>query len=121
MSGVSVSLVPTCVTPSVVPSSSDSVELGKWWGDSGVTSESWVWRESMEDDGSRSGQGFWREALYVMLSVCSVGLSHGPSCDRTQPCAVQCGGQFNVVQPDGSWQFILVPEVSWQFILMQVE
>jgi len=87
------------VTPSVVPSSSDSMGLGKW-GDSGVTSESWVWVESMEDDGSRSGQGFWREARYVTLSIRLVGLSHGPSCDRTQLCAVQRGGQFIVMQLD---------------------
>src|SRR6266850_2398889 len=90
------SLVLTCV----MPSSSESLGLGKYEDDSGVTSESWVWVESMEDDGSRSGQGFWREARYVTLSIRLVGLSHGPSCDRTQLCAVQRGGQFIVMQLD---------------------
>ena len=43
------SLVLTCVTASSVPSSSDSQGLGKWVrGDSGVASESWVWKESVE-------------------------------------------------------------------------
>jgi len=102
----------------LAPSSSESRGLGKCGGDSGVASESWVWVESVEDDGSRSGHGFWREALYVVLSIHMVGLSHGLSRDRMQLCAVQCGGQFIIMQPDGSWQFILVPEVSWQFILI---
>jgi len=56
---VSGSLVPTCMGLScMMPSSSESLGLGVYgdWGDSGVTSESSVWRESMEDDGSRSGQ-----------------------------------------------------------------
>jgi len=40
-----------------MPSSSESLGLGAYGqGDSGVVSESWVWKESMEDDGSRSGQ-----------------------------------------------------------------
>jgi len=79
-----------------------SKEVGTWkWGDSGVTSESWVWMESVEDDGSRSGQEFWRDAQFVVLFVRTVGLSHAPSCDRMQLCAVQCGGQFNVMQLDG--------------------
>ena len=74
----------------------------------------------MEDDGSRSGQGFWREALYVALSFCMVGLSHGLSCDRMQLCAVQRGGQFIVMQLDVSWQFIVMqPDMSWQFRLMR--
>ena len=50
-------------------------------GDSGVTSESWVWRESVEDDGSRSGQGFWMDARFIVLSVRMIGQSHGPSYD----------------------------------------
>ena len=56
----------------------------------------------MEDDGSRSGQVVWWDALFVVLSICTVGLSHGPSCDRTQLCAVQHGGQFIVMQLDVS-------------------
>jgi len=65
----------------VLPSSSDPMGLGQCGGDSGVTSESWVWRESVEDDGSRSGQGFWMDAWFIVLSVRMVGQSHGPSCD----------------------------------------
>ena len=61
------------MTPSVVPSASDSAELGKC-GDSGVTSESWVWVESVEDDGSRSGQGFWMDMLSVHMVRHSRGL-----------------------------------------------
>jgi len=82
---VTKSLVPTCVLLTcvscavsalslVLPSSSDPMGLGKCGGDSGVTSESWVWRESMEDDGSRSGQGFWRDALSVRMVRQSRGL-----------------------------------------------
>src|SRR6266850_6818068 len=78
-----------------------SKEVGTWkWGDSGVTSESWVWMESVEDDGSRSGQVVWQDAQFVVLSICTVRLSHGPSCDRMQLCAVQHRGQFNVMQLD---------------------
>jgi len=34
----------------LAPSSSESHGLGEWvLGDSGVTSESWVWKESVED------------------------------------------------------------------------
>jgi len=40
-----------------MPSSSESLGLGAYGqGDSDVASESWVWRESVKDDGSRSGQ-----------------------------------------------------------------
>jgi len=61
----------------VLPSSSDPTGLGKCGGDSGVTSESWVWRESVEDDGSRSGHGFWMDAQFVVLSVRMVRQSRG--------------------------------------------
>ena len=56
----SLSLVPTCVplvpTYVLVCSVVSSGLEGYGWGDSGVTSESWVWRESIKDNGSRSGQ-----------------------------------------------------------------
>jgi len=61
----------------MLPSSSESQGLGEYWGDSGVTSESWVWMESMEDDRSRSGQ-VWRDALCIMSLVCMVRQSRGP-------------------------------------------
>jgi len=50
-----------------MPSSSESLGLGEYGlGDAGVVSESWVWRESMEDDGSRSGQ--LKDAWYIVSS-----------------------------------------------------
>jgi len=76
LSCVTVSLALTCVTGSV-PSSSESQGLGEYWGDSGVASESWVWVESVEDNRSRSGQ-FWRDALCIVLSICTVRQSRGP-------------------------------------------
>jgi len=84
VSGVAGSWAWTCVSGAILalsfmlPSSSDPMGLGKYGGDSGVVSESWVWRESVEDDGSRSGQGFWRDALYIVLSVRSLRQSCGP-------------------------------------------
>jgi len=47
-------------------------------GDSGVMSESWVWRESVEGDGSRSGQ--LEDAWYVVSSFW-IGPSCGPPHD----------------------------------------
>ena len=80
-----------------MPSSSDSVGLGEYWGDSGVASESWVWMESMEDDRSRSGVPV--DALYVMSSV--LRQSHGPwAHDECSSNTERCGGQFIVMQPD---------------------
>ena len=92
------SLVPTCLVPTcVMPSSSDSAGLGKYWGDSGMVSESWVWVESVEDDGSRSG--VLVDALYVVSSV--LRQSRGPwACDECSSNTKQCEGQFSVMQPD---------------------
>jgi len=86
-----------------VPSSSESQKLGAY-GDSGVTSESMVWVESMEDNGSRSGQ-FWRD----LSSIRMVRQSRGPwARDECSSIVKLCGGQFIVIQPDGSRQFRLV-------------
>jgi len=57
-----------------MPSSSESQGLGEYWGDSGVVNESWVWVESVEGDGSRSGQ-VWRDDV---SSVRMVRQSCGP-------------------------------------------
>jgi len=98
---VSLSLVPICVTcvtgSSSVPSSSDSAGLGKYGGDSGVTSESWVQVESVEDNGSRSGVPV--DALFVVSSV--LRQSRGPwACDECSSNTKRCRGQFIVMQPD---------------------
>jgi len=95
---VSESLILTCVTgASSMPSSSDSAGLDKYGGDSGVASESWVWVESVEDDGSRSG--IPGDAQYVVSSV--LRQSRGPwACDECSGNTEQCGGQFSVMQPD---------------------
>jgi len=117
-----------------MPSSSDSAGLGEYWGDSGVASESWVWVESVEDDGSRSGVPV--DALYVVSSV--LRQSHGPwACDECSGNTKRCRGQFNIMQPDDetggcilmtctvilSWQFRLMQHgsIPWQFRLMQAE
>jgi len=111
---VTVSLALTCVTPlsvMLVPSSSESQGLGKYGGDSGVTSESWVWMESVEDDGSRSGVPV--DAQYVVSLV--LRQSYGPwAHDECSSNTERCGGQFSVMQPDGMvLQFNVVLEQVW--------
>jgi len=81
----------TCVLTLLYESSG----LGEYGlGDSGVTSESWVWRESIEDDGSRSGQLGMTSS--IMLWFESVP-SYGPSCDAVLLIAKLCKGQFIVM------------------------
>jgi len=104
--------VPTCVT-SVSCRSVVSSGLGEYGqGDSGVTGESWVWRESIEDNGSRSGQ---LEDAWYIVSLFWIGPS------RAQHVRVHCfiveqhGGQFIVMQPDchGNLQFNIILVLVW--------